>query len=92
MFKFLKHPAELICKISVRNFSQTIVLSQAKSGSSSNLFKLRKSTGYALSKCKEALEKHSNNLEEVRFLLVISLMSLELIFKKLFKKGYKLAK
>ena len=65
MFKFLKHPAELVCKISVRNFSQTIVLSQGKSGSTSNLFKLRKSTGYALSKCKDALEKHSNNLEEV---------------------------
>lgn len=64
MFNFLKHPAQLVCKISVRNFSQTIVLSQTKSGSSSNLFKLRKSTGYALSKCKEALEKHSNNLEE----------------------------
>lgn len=31
----------------------------------SNLYKLRKSTGYALSKCKEALEKTNGNVEEV---------------------------
>lgn len=30
----------------------------------SNLYKLRKSTGYALSKCKEALEKTNGNVEE----------------------------
>jgi hypothetical protein len=34
---------------------------EAKSG----LFKLRKLTGYALSKCKEALEKHNNSVEQV---------------------------
>ena len=44
-----------------RSFSQTKLLGdQAKS----NLFKLRKSTGYALSKCKEAIEKYNGNVEE----------------------------
>lgn len=33
--------------------------------SNTSLFKLRKSTGYALSKCKEALEKNNQNIEEV---------------------------
>ena len=31
----------------------------------SSLAKLRKRTGYSFSKCKEALEKHQNDLKEV---------------------------
>lgn len=33
--------------------------------SNSSLYHLRKATGYALSKCKEALEKNNGNVEEV---------------------------
>lgn len=62
MFKFLKNPgAQLVCSISVRNFSESFVKLQK---APSNLGALRKSTGYALSKCKIALEKHDGNVEE----------------------------
>lgn len=33
----------------------------------SNLYRLRKATGYALSKCKEALEKMNGDIEKVFF-------------------------
>lgn len=33
--------------------------------SNSSLYHLRKATGYALSKCKEALEKNNGSVEEV---------------------------
>lgn len=46
-----------------RTFFESKSLLQEAKGSNSNLFKLRKSTGYALSKCKEALEKHDGNIE-----------------------------
>jgi elongation factor Ts len=61
MLKFLKQPAQLICSISVRDFSSTFRNFQKPS---SNLAKLRKTTGYALSKCKTALDKFDDNLEE----------------------------
>jgi len=32
----------------------------------SGLAKLRKATGYSFSKCKEALEKHQNDIKEVK--------------------------
>ena len=62
MFKFLKQPVQLICSISVRDFSSSFVNLQQKS--SSNLGKLRKTTGYGLSKCKTALDKFDGNVEE----------------------------
>lgn len=61
MLKFLQQPAQLICSISVRDFSSTFRNLQKPS---SNLAKLRKTTGYALSKCKTALDKFDDNLEE----------------------------
>ncbi|CAF0961510.1 unnamed protein product [Brachionus calyciflorus] len=45
----------------VRSFSESKCLLQE---SKSNLFKLRKTTGYALNKCKEALEKNHGNVDE----------------------------
>ena len=50
--------------ILVRNFFESKSLLQEVKASNSNLFKLRKSTGYALNKCKEALEKNNGNVEE----------------------------
>ena len=58
MLKFLLPKTELIFN---RCFSQTNILADQ---TKSNLFKLRKSTGYALSKCKEAIEKYNGNVEE----------------------------
>lgn len=49
-----------------RKITQSKILLQETKGSSSNLFKLRKSTGYALNKCKEALEKHEGNIEAAK--------------------------
>jgi hypothetical protein len=61
MLKHLKSPLAILCQVnSFRCFSQTFVNNQQ-----GNLYKLRKSTGYALSKCKEALEKYNGNVEEV---------------------------
>ena len=61
MFKFLKQSADLMCQTSnVRSFSVTFVSGQRPT---SNLAKLRKSTGYALTKCKAALEKHDGDVE-----------------------------
>ncbi len=57
-------PRDLFNALLTRNISTSICLLQANS-TNSNLYKLRKSTGYALSKCKEALEKHNGNVEEV---------------------------
>lgn len=50
--------------IFVRNFFDSKSLLQEAKASNSNLFKLRKSTGYALNKCKEALEKTNGSVEE----------------------------
>ena len=52
---------------SVRSVFETkSLVSEVKPGASnSNLFKLRKATGYGMSKCKEALEKCSGNVEQV---------------------------
>lgn len=61
MLKFILPTTELFYQNCTRCFSQTALLANEKS----NLFKLRKSTGYALSKCKDALEKHNGNVEEV---------------------------
>ncbi|RNA41140.1 elongation factor mitochondrial [Brachionus plicatilis] len=47
----------------VRSICESKSLLQEAKGSSSNLFKLRKSTGYALNKCKEALEKNEGDIE-----------------------------
>ena len=70
MLKFLKISAEFGGKsgAAVRCFSESAKIAQqtTATASSSNLFKLRKSTGYALSKCKEALEKHSGDVEQVK--------------------------
>ena len=55
----------------IRNVSTSKCLLQTvtpKAGSNSNLYKLRKSTGYGMSKCKEALEKNNNNIDEVIYL------------------------
>jgi hypothetical protein len=66
MFKFILPTAEsIITRNFARSFSKTKLIAQQ---TQSNLFKLRKSTGYALSKCKEALEKHNGSVEEVRFI------------------------
>ena len=62
MLKLIMPTAESITRNLTRSFSQTKLVAQQPQ---SNLFKLRKSTGYALSKCKEALEKHNGNVEEV---------------------------
>lgn len=48
-----------------QNFTRSFAKSSLVANQQSNLFKLRKSTGYALAKCKEALEKHNGNVEEV---------------------------
>ena len=70
MLKFLKISVEFGGKsgTAVRFFSESAKNAQqtTATASSSNLFKLRKSTGYALSKCKEALEKHSGDVEQVK--------------------------
>ena len=59
-----------------RSFSDTKCLFQSapappKAAGNSLLYKLRKSTGYGMSKCKEALEKTNNNIEEVIRLLYV---------------------
>ncbi len=51
-----------------RSFGQSNSLLQnaeSKKMNNTSLYKLRKSTGYALSKCREALEKHNGNIDEV---------------------------
>ena len=55
----------------VRNIFESNSLQQSTpstpkpTANNSVLYKLRKSTGYGMSKCKEALEKHNNDLEAV---------------------------
>ena len=44
-----------------------------KTGANSNLYKLRKTTGYGMARCKDALEKNNNNVDEVMLLFVINL-------------------
>lgn len=61
LFKFLNQST--LKPTLMRKISQSKSLFEETKGSSSNLFKLRKSTGYALNKCKEALEKHEGNIE-----------------------------
>jgi hypothetical protein len=55
--------------ILIRTFANTSsVLQNAaepKKTNNTSLYKLRKSTGYALSKCREALEKFNGNIDEV---------------------------
>ena len=72
---FLKIQAQLSSskssQIPTRNIFETKCLLQSppsppkSSTNNSALYKLRKSTGYGMSKCKEALEKNNNNIEEV---------------------------
>lgn len=57
--KLLTQPNGIIGKINVRCFSQTLINYQK-----SNLSQLRKQTGYALSKCKAALDKFEGNIEQ----------------------------
>ena len=60
------------CQMSVRSIFETKSLLQStpsppKSASNNSaLYKLRKSTGYGMSKCKDALEKNNNNIEDVK--------------------------
>ena len=70
-----------ILKVRTNLFSNSVVVSSVRSvfetkslfnevktgAANSNLFKLRKATGYGMSKCKEALEKCSGNVEQVGF-------------------------
>jgi hypothetical protein len=62
LFKILKNQSTLTNFI--RNFSQTEILLQQKA-SNSALYSLRKSTGYALNKCREALEKNEGDVDQV---------------------------
>jgi hypothetical protein len=72
LFKVLRDQANLCLKTSfVRAFSQTeSLLMQGKQQTSmtSGLSTLRKSTGYALSKCRQALEKFEGDIEQVSHL------------------------
>lgn len=68
----LKFSVDLFAKCSKTSSPSSMIrldfirfLTAEPKASNSNLFKLRKSTGYALAKCKEALEKHNGNVEEV---------------------------
>lgn len=63
MLKYILPSTDLI----YQNFTRSFTKSNLLTSQQSNLFKLRKSTGYALAKCKEALEKHNGNVEEVKF-------------------------
>lgn len=70
MLKLFKNQLDLLVNkniISARTiFTSSLVPNQQATGSSnSNLFKIRKATGYALNRCKEALEKNNGNIEEV---------------------------
>jgi hypothetical protein len=58
--------------ILIRTFANTSSLQNAaepKKTNNTNLYKLRKSTGYALSKCREALEKFNGNIDEVYYFI-----------------------
>lgn len=48
-----------------------VAAASAKPVEKSALAKLRKATGYSFSKCKEALEKHGNDVKEVTKLLTL---------------------
>lgn len=69
IIKILRQPTQFLINTNfTRSLFETKCLFQSQDQAkpnSSNLFKLRKSTGYALNKCKEALEKHAGNIEEV---------------------------
>ena len=73
IFKIVKQQVNIISKSNlIRNFSNTESLLQQKAANSS-LYALRKSTGYALNKCKEALEKNNGNVEQVNSLFTLKL-------------------
>jgi len=59
MFKFLKQSSQLISQ--TRDINITCFASQKQA---SGLAALRKNTGYALAKCKAALEKFDGNVEQ----------------------------
>ena len=61
IFKLLRQQTSIV-NFS-RQFSQSEILCQQSKQASSGLYALRKSTGYALNKCREALEKHNGDIQ-----------------------------
>ena len=69
MFKIILRPAKSLfglAQLEVKSFSTSFVALNDAKKSNSALYTLRKSTGYAFNKCKEALEKHNGDIEQVR--------------------------
>lgn len=64
MFKFLKQSTQMFSQtvsVGTRSFSVTCVAAQKPA---SGLAALRKNTGYALAKCKAALEKFNGDVDQ----------------------------